>query len=444
MSNIQGRERSRSRGSDGRSFEAISTRKCVDIHEPVVRIADLSHFVLESSVVHKGKSSLSDVVLSRDMVSAGARQGRKSRWGDIPEQPPVASSVANAVQGATSFSAIPVSIPPGARIYVGSLDFNLTEFDIRALFESFGEIVSIDMKHDNGKFRGFCFIDFRTTESGEMALRSMTNFMLRGRPLKLGRPDKENSINPIKVDYNIMQAALAQATIVANTRLASEGLEQGPQQLNSMIKSFQQEPVPMSDYSTNGMFDGSQRINNNLNTSGAPQDNNYNSNSKLNDGQNSSVVNSANNNDCNTRIYIGNIPPIIQRSDLMSLFKFFGTIRSCHIQPNPDDPSHHKGFGFIEYSEPIGAHLAISNMHNFAIVEGCTLKVNYAVSSKVVSKQSLGSIFNPAPPSALQKAEEAALQHQMWNALPPPGFGPLLPLTDGQKELNEDKSFGFS
>jgi RNA-binding protein 39 len=48
----------------------------------------------------------------------------------------------------------------GARIYVGSLNFNLKDEDIRAVFEPFGAIDFVDLHRDQvtGKSKGYCFV----------------------------------------------------------------------------------------------------------------------------------------------------------------------------------------------------------------------------------------------------------------------------------------------
>ena len=73
---------------------------------------------------------------------------------------------------------IPAALPPPApvgldcRIYVGSLNYDLKEADIKALFASFGAIKSFTMSYDNvtGKSKGYCFVEYETAEMAESAL----------------------------------------------------------------------------------------------------------------------------------------------------------------------------------------------------------------------------------------------------------------------------------
>ena len=61
----------------------------------------------------------------------------------------------------TSFSiSFHLSLILISRIYVGSLHFNLTESDIKQVFEPFGDLDFVDLHRDpmTGRSKGFCFI----------------------------------------------------------------------------------------------------------------------------------------------------------------------------------------------------------------------------------------------------------------------------------------------
>ena len=49
-----------------------------------------------------------------------------------------------------------------ARLYVGSLHFNLTESDIRQVFEPFGELEFVDLHRDpvTGRSKGYAFVQW--------------------------------------------------------------------------------------------------------------------------------------------------------------------------------------------------------------------------------------------------------------------------------------------
>lgn len=77
------------------------------------------------------------------------------------------------------------------RIYVGSLHFNITEQMIKAIFEPFGIIDTVQMIHDSesGRSKGYCFIQFRDPDSAKRAMEQMNGFELAGRPIKVRAHD---------------------------------------------------------------------------------------------------------------------------------------------------------------------------------------------------------------------------------------------------------------
>lgn len=79
---------------------------------------------------------------------------------------------------------------PRKRIYVGSLDYGVTEDLIRENFQVFGDIVKIDYPRDlgTGMTKGFCFIEFASEGSAQSALKTMDSFVIAGRQIKVREP----------------------------------------------------------------------------------------------------------------------------------------------------------------------------------------------------------------------------------------------------------------
>ncbi|CAJ0837906.1 7292_t:CDS:10 [Entrophospora sp. SA101] len=84
------------------------------------------------------------------------------------------------------------------RLYVGSVHFNLTEDDLRQVFEPFGplEFVNLHKDPETGRSRGFAFIQYKNAEDARQALEKMNGFELAGRTIKVGLvTDKSNGMN---------------------------------------------------------------------------------------------------------------------------------------------------------------------------------------------------------------------------------------------------------
>ncbi|THH11194.1 hypothetical protein EW145_g797 [Phellinidium pouzarii] len=85
-----------------------------------------------------------------------------------------------------------INLPPGASghgatLYVGSLHFNLTESDIKQVFEPFGDLDFVDLHKDptTGRSKGYAFIHYKRAEDAKMALEQMEGFELAGRTLRV-------------------------------------------------------------------------------------------------------------------------------------------------------------------------------------------------------------------------------------------------------------------
>ena len=82
-------------------------------------------------------------------------------------------------------------------IFVGNLDFNTSEDELRKMFEAYGQVdrVSIMTDRDTGRSRGFGFVEMANAEDGEKAIAALNGSQLGGRTLNVNeaRPKVERS-----------------------------------------------------------------------------------------------------------------------------------------------------------------------------------------------------------------------------------------------------------
>jgi cold-inducible RNA-binding protein len=71
------------------------------------------------------------------------------------------------------------------KIYVGNMNFQTTEDDLRALFEPFGEVASIHVATDRmtGRARGFAFVEMADDEEAAKAIAGLDSKQVGGRAL---------------------------------------------------------------------------------------------------------------------------------------------------------------------------------------------------------------------------------------------------------------------
>jgi len=107
----------------------------------------------------------------------------------------------------------PVAGPP-ARIYIGSVLFDVKESEVKQIFQVFGSIKQISMipNPENGKHKGYGFIEYEKHDDAVQAIQAMNGFQLAGRPLKVGwassaMPDSAQTSSEDKTSNPIIVAA---------------------------------------------------------------------------------------------------------------------------------------------------------------------------------------------------------------------------------------------
>ena len=72
-------------------------------------------------------------------------------------------------------------------VFVGNMNFQTTEAELRTLFEQFGQVtrVHIAMDRDTGRARGFAFIEMPNDEEAAKAMSSLDGKEVGGRALKV-------------------------------------------------------------------------------------------------------------------------------------------------------------------------------------------------------------------------------------------------------------------
>jgi cold-inducible RNA-binding protein len=82
-------------------------------------------------------------------------------------------------------------------IYVGNLDFQTTEDELRNAFGVYGQVsnVSIVADRDTGQKRGFAFVEMANDSEGEKAIAGLSGATLGGRTLIVNeaRPKREHA-----------------------------------------------------------------------------------------------------------------------------------------------------------------------------------------------------------------------------------------------------------
>ena len=79
------------------------------------------------------------------------------------------------------------------KLYVGNLDYNATDTDLRTLFEKYGSVQAVDIIRDRytGQAKGFAFVEMGSQEEAKKALElNGTEFMKRNLNVSEARPQE--------------------------------------------------------------------------------------------------------------------------------------------------------------------------------------------------------------------------------------------------------------
>ena len=81
------------------------------------------------------------------------------------------------------------------RIYVGNLDWDVTESGLRTLFEQYGTVdqVHVVTERETGRSRGFAFVEMGDSAQSEQAIKAVNGREFQGRTLNVteARPKAE-------------------------------------------------------------------------------------------------------------------------------------------------------------------------------------------------------------------------------------------------------------
>jgi RNA-binding protein 39 len=83
-------------------------------------------------------------------------------------------------------------VPTSMKLYVGSLHYNVTEDDLKPVFEAFGSLDFIDLHKDpvTGQSKGFGFVQYKNEADARAALQALNGLEIAGRAIKVGTVDQ--------------------------------------------------------------------------------------------------------------------------------------------------------------------------------------------------------------------------------------------------------------
>jgi RNA recognition motif-containing protein len=74
-------------------------------------------------------------------------------------------------------------------IYVGNLDYSVSEDDLKNAFSEFGEVSRVSMIKDqfSGQSKGFGFVEMPNNSEADQAIKALNGKQLKGREIKVNQ-----------------------------------------------------------------------------------------------------------------------------------------------------------------------------------------------------------------------------------------------------------------
>ena len=79
-------------------------------------------------------------------------------------------------------------------LYVGNINFNLSEDELKQVFERYGRVESVRIMRDNktGRSRGYAFVGMENPQDAELAKNELNGTELKGRTLRINNASRQN------------------------------------------------------------------------------------------------------------------------------------------------------------------------------------------------------------------------------------------------------------
>ena len=80
-------------------------------------------------------------------------------------------------------------------IYVGNMSYDVTEDDLRQVFEAHGEVSSVKViaDHETGRSKGFAFVEMPQRNQAQAAIEKLNSTALKGRNISVNEARPKES-----------------------------------------------------------------------------------------------------------------------------------------------------------------------------------------------------------------------------------------------------------
>ncbi|XVF26874.1 hypothetical protein REPUB_Repub14bG0057400 [Reevesia pubescens] len=322
-----------------------------------------------------------------------------------------------------------------ANLFVKNLDPSISSADLEGIFCRFGTILSCKIAEENGKSKGFGFVQFDSEESAMAALTALHDTMLEGRKLYVSKfvkksertaaAEEEKFTNLyVKNLVDIMTKDLLEEMFSRYGKVCSVVImkdDKGSSRGFGFVNFESPDDAKKALEAMNGVQLGSKNLFVGRAQKKAER-------TKLLKHKNKDVFNYRFEKLKALNLYVKNLNVYIDDKRLKELFGHFGKITSARVMRHEDGMS--KGFGFVCFSSPEEAMAALHGL-NGTFFEGKFLYVAVAQRKEDRCKKLQNYYVQNTPVHSSYQSTCNAVTPQFhpfhFNFPPCPPLFPLLP-----------------
>ncbi|KAL9612550.1 MAG: hypothetical protein Q9167_002847 [Letrouitia subvulpina] len=248
--------------------------------------------------------------------------------------------------------------PHSASLYVGELDFAVTEAMLFELFSSIGQVASIRVCRDAVTRRslGYAYVNYNNIADGERALEELNYTVIKGRPCRIMWSQRDPALRKtgqgnvfIKnldtaIDNKALHDTFAAFGNILSCKVAQD--EFGNSKGYGFVHYETGEAATNAIKHVNGMLLNEKKVFVGHHIPRKDRDSKF-------DEMKANFTN----------IYVKNIEPETTDEEFRSLFEKFGDITSASIARDPETGKN-RGFGFVNFVKHGDAEMAVDELHD--------------------------------------------------------------------------------
>jgi len=266
-----------------------------------------------------------------------------------------------------------MSSSSGKKVFVGNLNYDTIENDLKEAFSKAGKVVEAKIVRRGNRSKGYGFVEFETEEQAKKSVELLDKFDLHERNINVQLSTSSGTKVGREGGYEGQDNRDNRDNRDIRDNRDRDNRDNYPRQnyRNSYRNNYSYNNSYNNSYGRGGSSRGRKiyYLRNNFNDNG-PRRRNFNNGGR--GGRRTyntvrpqrPVTNNTEKIESKTTIFVANLPFSYNDEGLIELFSKCGQIRTAHVVRNK---GRSKGFGFVEFESHEGQQNALKTLDNFSV-----------------------------------------------------------------------------